>query len=155
MDGNNSKCVSPSCSAAVQLLNEDQVALAKLFSEFEQVDNFKKKEEVVGAISAALSAYFALESEVLYPMLEGKAQFSQDLCAGAESHHQAKLILSQLQRLTADVDASDYEKGVNDLRALAEKHFADECQTLFPALNKSSAVDELDKKLKQFKAARK
>ncbi|MDP3510343.1 MAG: hemerythrin domain-containing protein [Candidatus Melainabacteria bacterium] len=155
MDGNNSKCVSLPCSSAVKLLKEDQNTLAKMFSQFESVDDFEKKEEIVGAISAALSAYFALEAEVLYPILVGKAAFSQDLCAGAESHHQAKLILAQLQRLTADVDSSDYAERVNELRAVAEKQFADECQTLFPALDKCSEVAELDEKLKQFKAARK
>ncbi|MBP9094420.1 hemerythrin domain-containing protein [bacterium] len=156
MDGNNSKCVSQSCSSAVQLLKEDQLALAKLFLEFEQVDDFKKKEEIVGAISAALSSYFSLEAEVVYPTLANKAAFSQDLCAGAESHHQAKLVLDRLQRLTADVDDAAYDKAVQDLRVVVEKHFSEECQTFFPALDKcTEKVEELDQKLKQFKAEQK
>ena len=155
MDGNNSKCASQSCSSAVNLLKEDQVALTKLFSECEQVDDYKKKEEIVGAISAALSSYFALEAEVVYPTLINKAAFSQDLCVGAESHHQAKLILDRLQRLTADVDDTDYDKAVVDLRELVQKHFAGECQSLFPTIDKcNDKVDELDQKLKQFKAER-
>lgn len=155
MDGNSSNCGTESCSSAVKLLKEDQLALTKLFSEFEQVEDYKKKEEIVGKISMALSSYFALEVDVVYPTLVDKAAFSQAVCAGAESHHQAKLILDQLQRLTADIDASVYDKTVQDLSAKVQKHFADEGQALFPAIDKcSEKAEELNQKLKQFKAER-
>lgn len=155
MDSNNLNCGTESCSSAVKLLKEDQVALANMFSTYEQVDDFKKKEEIVGAISAALSSYFALESEVVYPTLVNKAACSADLVAGAENHHQAKLVLDQLQRLTADVDAAAFDKGVADLQTVVVKHFVEEGQSLFTAIDKcSEKAAELEQKLKQFKAER-
>lgn len=155
MDGNSSKCASDSCSSAVKLLKDDQIALTKLFSVYEQAEDYKKKEEIVSTISMALSSYFTLEADVVYPALVDKAAFSRDVCAGAESHHQAKLILDHLQRLTADIDASSYDKAVQDLSAKVQKHFAEEGQALFPAIDKcSEKAEELNQKLKQFKAER-
>jgi iron-sulfur cluster repair protein YtfE (RIC family) len=74
-------------------------------------------------------------------------------CAGSESHHQAKLILDQLQRLTADIDAPAYDKAVKDLKEIVLKHFADEEKYLFPAIDKcNEKADELNQKLEAFKA---
>ena len=155
MDGNSSICGTESCSSAVKLLKDDQIALTELFSEYEQVEDYKKKEEIVSKISMALSSYFTLETDVVYPALVSMAVFSQDVCAGAESHHQAKLILDQLQRLTADIDASSYGKAVQALSATVKKHFAEERQTFFPAIDRcSEKAEELNQQLKQFKAER-
>lgn len=89
------------------------------------------------------------------PSVKRRQARSTEPCSGAESHHQAKLILNQLQRLTADIDAPVYDKAVKDLKEIVLKHFADEEKSLFPAIDKcSEKADELNQKLKAFKADR-
>ncbi len=151
----NTKCDAPGCSSAVKLLQGEQAAVRSMFSEYEKTDDCKNKEGIVGSISVALTSYSALENEIVYPALKDKESCSTEPCSGSESHHQAKLILDQLQRLTADIDAPAYDKAVKDLKEIVLKHFADEEKILFPAIDKcSEKADELNQKLEAFKADR-
>lgn len=162
MDDSSKSCGSETgakagCSA-VQMLQADQKALCDLFTAYGKTEDFKKKEELVGAISVALTQYASLENEVVYPALKVKEE-SKGSCAepgaGAESYHQARLIIDQLQRLTADVDAAAYDKHVEELRVVVQKHFDEEARTVFPAIEKcSDKAAELNEKLEQFKAER-
>lgn len=155
MDEKSTKCETGACSSAVKLLQDEQTAVRSMFSAYEKADDHKNKEDIVGEISVALTSYSALENEIVYPALKETESCSTEPCSGSESHHQAKLILDQLQRLTADIDAPAYDKAVKDLKEIVLKHFADEEKSLFPAIDKcSEKADELNQKLKAFKADR-
>jgi len=162
MDDTNKTCATEAennagCSA-VKMLQADQEALRDLFAAYGKTEDFKKKEELVGAISVALTQYSSLENEVVYPALKDKNQAEDSCdepCAGAESHHQARLIVDQLQRLTADVDGPAYDKHVEELRVAVQKHFDEEAKTVFPAIEKcSEKAATLKEKVEQFKAER-
>lgn len=155
MDEKSTKCGQQACSSAVKLLQDEQSAVRSMFSEYEKTDDHKNKEGIVGAISVALTSYSALENEIVYPALKETESCSTEPCSGLESHHQVKLILDQLQRLTADIDAPAYDKAVKVLKETVLKHFADEEKSLFPVIEKcSEKADELNQKLKAFKADR-
>ena len=155
MDDTNKNCSTECNSSVVKLLKEDQASLCNMFSSYEKTNDFKEKEDLVSAISIALSTYSALENEVVYPTLKGKDSCSDEPCAGAESHHQMRLIVDQLQRLTADVDAAAYDNGVKELKAALQNHFDAEKKVLFPAIEKcSDTASKLSEKVTEFKAER-
>ncbi len=149
---------SQSCSGAVELLKGEQKAVRKLFDNYDQAKDFKSKEDVVGAISLALSLYCSLETDVVYPAMKanGTCAEEKEPCQGEENHHQAKLLLDQLQRLTADVDAEKYDATVKELKTVVEKHFSEEEKTLIPQMEKSgNNFEKLSGHIEKFKAEQK
>jgi len=146
-----------SCSGAIELMKSEQQAVNKLFSDFDQAKDYKAKEDVVGALSLALSLYCSLEVNIIYPaMKEGSCTSEDKPCQGEENHHQAKLLLDQLQRLTADVDAEKYDKAVHELKAVVEKHFAEEEKSLIPEMEKSGKnFEQLSAHIEKFKSEHK
>ncbi|CAN5562794.1 hypothetical protein BH11CYA1_BH11CYA1_49200 [soil metagenome] len=155
MDDTSKNCGTECNSSAVKLLKEDQASLCKMFSNYEKTTDFKEKEDLVSAISIALNAYSTLENEVVYPALKEKESCSDEPCSGAESHHQMRLIVDQLQRLTADGDQQEYEKGVSELKLAVQKHFDSEEKLLFPAIEKcSTTAEKVGAKVQEFRAER-
>jgi hypothetical protein len=149
--GNSDCSSSGSCSSAVELLKEDHCAVRKLFADYEQAGDYKKKEEIVGQISLALTLFANMENEIVYKAM--KPEGCDEPCEGSESHHQVKLILDQLGRLTADIDAEAYDKSVCELKAAVEKHLAEEEKSLLPEIQKSGdRLEKLAEQMKSFKS---
>ncbi len=149
---------SQSCSSAIELLQGEQKAVRKLFNDYDQAKDFKGKEDVVGALSLALSLYCSLETEIIYPAMKANGSCSEEAepCQGEENHHQAKLLIDQLQRLTADVDGEKYDAAVKELKVVVEKHFSEEEKTLIPEMKKSgNNFEKLSAHIENFKAEHK
>lgn len=120
--------------SAVEVLKSAHARVLEMFDKYDSKLSAGDKEKVLADVAFELSVMSVLEIEVFYPAIRDAEGISVERFI--ENHDQVKIMTAQVQRLMGD--EAEFDSQFQELRNLVKKHFTEEEQDLFPALEKSS-----------------
>ncbi len=126
---------------AIELLKADHKVVAGLFAEVEKTAA-DKHPAIFKKIKAELDVHTHIEETIFYPKLkaEGNKELVDITLEGIEEHHQVKMFLTELSKLSGK--AEEFEPKLTVLIEDVEHHVKEEEGTMFPLVNK-----QFDKKV--------
>jgi len=122
---------------AMRILKADHDKVKKLFDRFEKTDSDGECKEIVREACAELKVHARVEEEIFYPSL----RLSMDDKAGLldeadEEHHEAKILLAELELMSGDED--NYRAKFTVLSENVRHHIKEEEGEIFPKARKTS-----------------
>lgn len=131
---------------ALTLLKQDHQNVEALFSRFEELakgKGTKAKSNVVDKIIEHLSVHAAIEEQVFYPAVrEALAESTPLVLEALEEHHTVKLMLTEIEKLSADAERFDAK--VTVLIENVRHHIKEEEDELFPQVREAMTVQQLE-----------
>lgn len=119
---------------AIRLLKQDHRNVKALFRKVERAEG-AEKQKLGQQIIAELSVHADVEEKLLYPALRARdPKHEDDILEALEEHHAAKLLLLELDKMTADHER--YQAKMTVLRESIEHHIDEEEDELFPRLER-------------------
>jgi hemerythrin superfamily protein len=119
----------------IKLIKQDHRTVKSLFRAFERSDRRAEKQRIAEEIIEELSVHSTIEEQLVYPILrEAESRHEGRVLNALEEHHAAKLILAELDKMTADEERFDAKMHV--VREAVEMHIEEEESTLLPRLDK-------------------
>jgi iron-sulfur cluster repair protein YtfE (RIC family) len=125
---------------AVELLKSDHRKVEELFARVEDTPNGKHR-KLFQQIKAELDVHTHIEETIFYPRLKKEAQLKDITLEGIEEHHQAKMFLKEMPRLS---DKS--ERFAPKLKVLMEDirhHVREEERNMFPKAQVILSISEM------------
>jgi hemerythrin superfamily protein len=128
----------------IQLIKQDHRTVRGLFRRFANADHHADKQRLAQEIIEELSVHAALEEQLIYPLLEARGRQTQEKVFDAlEEHHVVKLVLAELEGLSADSERFDAKMHV--IQESVESHIEEEESKLLPRLD--AMLDAEDRKM--------
>ena len=128
----------------IQLIKQDHRTVKGLFRRFQSADRHSEKQKLGQEIIEELSVHAAIEEQLIYPLLRARGQRMEEAVLNAlEEHHAVKLVLAELDKLTADHER--YEAKMHVVCESVEMHIEEEESKLLPRLD--AALDADDRKM--------
>lgn len=131
---------------AIKLLKEDHEKVKKLFREYEGLGDRaeKSKARIAEQVFMELDVHARIEEEIFYPAVDAKAdkEGKKLVDEANEEHHVVKMLISEMQALTAGEDQFDAKFKV--LTENVEHHIEEEEGEMFP-----DAQEKLGKETEQ------
>src|SRR6266478_5894655 len=91
---------------AIAILKKDHDTVKGLFDDFEKAENTAAKEKIIDRAVTALKIHAVLEEEIFYPTV--RQQVGSKLMNEAdEEHHVAKVLIAELDTVSANNDHRD------------------------------------------------
>jgi hemerythrin superfamily protein len=128
---------------AIELLKEDHDTVNRLFQKVKADTEGEKHKELFQQIKKELDAHTHIEEAIFYPRLKEESELEDIVLEGIEEHHQAKMFLRELDKLS-----DDSEKFEPKLKVLMEDithHVQEEEGKMFPDVEKILGDAELEK----------
>jgi len=128
---------------AIELLKEDHDTVDRLFQKVKADTEGKQHKELFHQIKKELDAHTHIEETIFYPRLKEESELEDIVLEGIEEHHQAKMFLRELDKLS-----DDSEKFEPKLKVLMEDithHVQEEEGEMFPDVEKILGDAELEK----------
>jgi hemerythrin superfamily protein len=116
---------------AMSLLKKDHDAVKRLFDRFTRTEAPSERKEIVREACAELKVHARVEEEIFYPSLRQKMEDEDGLLDEAdERHHEAKILLAELELMSGDEDnyRAKFEVLADNVRA----HIKEEEGVIFP-----------------------
>lgn len=115
----------------IERLKRQHEELLEAFDELELTGIAEERMRLFAHIGMRLKAHAAVEEEVFYPAVQrsGGARAAEVVVEAVDAHTAIDVLLDEI--LGSDVPADK----VSVLRALAERHFAEEERALFPIVH--------------------
>jgi hemerythrin superfamily protein len=127
----------------VQLIKKDHRTVRGLFRKFESADRHSERQQLGQEIIEELSVHAAIEEQLVYPLLrERDARMEDAVLEALEEHHAMKLILDELDELSADHER--YRAKMHVVREQVETHIEEEEDRVLPRLE--AVLDEEERK---------
>lgn len=121
-----------------QLLHQDHVKVKELFFQFHEAEDESKKESLCKEILTELFIHSTVEEEVVYPVVQRKAEEGEELVDEAETEHRVvKFLMAELSKMEASDEKFDAK--VTVLCELVSHHIAEEEKEMFKKLRDSGA----------------
>ncbi|MDQ3179247.1 MAG: hemerythrin domain-containing protein [Acidobacteriota bacterium] len=136
---------------AIELLKADHDKVSRLFQKVKATEEGEHK-ELFKKIKAELDVHTHIEETIFYPKLKEEDQLEDIVLEGIEEHHQAKMFLRELARLTDDSDK--FEPKLKVLMEDITHHVQEEEGEMFPKVEKifdSATLEELGKQMEEEK----
>jgi hemerythrin superfamily protein len=133
---------------AIDLLKADHRNVESLFSEFQNVEDTKSKQQILDTLINELTVHATVEEKLVYPIID-KADHSG---AGEafQEHHVVKLLLRELKSMSPESDKTQAK--VTVLCELIKHHVKEEEGDLLNELAASGTdLDELGRRIKKLK----
>jgi hemerythrin-like domain-containing protein len=128
----------------IQLLKQDHRTVKRLFRQFEKATRTADKQKLGQEIIEELSIHAAIEEQLIYPLIRGQGERSEEALLNAlEEHHAVKVILAELDGMTADHER--YAAKVHVVRESVEMHIKEEEARVLPRLD--AMLGDEDRKL--------
>ncbi len=126
---------------ALNLLKKDHSKVNSLFSEFEEANDIREKQDLFAQICEELITHSEAEEEILYPAL-AENQDSEDLVEESYSEHSdVKELLDDLSEI--GVDSPEFGMKFQELKNMVQHHVHEEENELFPKANQILGQDRL------------
>ena len=127
----------------VQLIKQDHRTVKGLFRRFRSADRHAEKQKIGQEIIEELSVHAAIEEQLIYPVLRARGERAEEAVLNAlEEHHAVKLVLKELDELSADHER--YEAKMHVVCESVEGHIEEEESKLLPRLE---ALDPDDRRM--------
>ena len=124
----------------VQLIKHDHRTVKGLFRRFQNADRHSEKQKLGQEIIEELSIHASIEEQLVYPVLRARGERMEEAVLNAlEEHHAVKLVLKELDELTADHER--YEAKMHVVCESVEMHIEEEESKLLPRLEALDADD--------------
>ena len=124
----------------IQLIKQDHRTVKGLFRRFENADRHSDKQKLGQEIIEELSIHAAIEEQLIYPVLRARGERMEEAVLNAlEEHHAVKLVLAELDKLSADHER--YEAKMHVVCESVEMHIEEEESKLLPRLEALDADD--------------
>ena len=125
---------------AVELLKSDHRKVEELFARVEDTPKGKHR-KLFQQIKAELDVHTHIEETIFYPRLKKEAQLKDITLEGIEEHHQAKMFLKEIPRLS-----DKNERFAPKLKVLMEDirhHVREEERNMFPKAQVILSISEM------------
>jgi hemerythrin superfamily protein len=128
---------------ATALLKADHERVARLFEQFEQAREPKRKQHVFREIKVALEVHTTLEEEIFYREADqhGQQKLQALLEEARGEHAKVKELIRGADGL--DPESGEFDAGVAAIRGAVEHHVKEEEGEMFPQVRKTFSRDEL------------
>jgi hemerythrin superfamily protein len=128
----------------IQLIKQDHRTVKGLFRKFEKANRTAEKQKIGQEIIEELSIHAAIEEQLIYPLLDARGRkLEQSVLNALEEHHAVKLILAELDKMSAD--HGRYDAKMHVVQESVEEHIEEEEAKLLPRL--SAVLDADDRKV--------
>jgi hemerythrin superfamily protein len=122
--------------SATQLIKRDHKKVEGLFAKFEQAKTVAAKKRIAGQACQELEIHAQLEEEIFYPAVR-KNLGAEDMVEEAkQEHQQAKQIISELKKISAEEDDQVEEK-FSELVECIQHHVEEEEGEMLPKVEQS------------------
>jgi hemerythrin superfamily protein len=126
----------------IRLIKEDHRTVKDLFRRFENADRRGEKQKLGQEIIEELSVHAVIEEQLIYPLLRASGE-EEDVLNALEEHHAVKVILAELDKMSADHER--YEAKMHVVQESVEMHIEEEESSLLPRLE--AAIDADDREM--------
>jgi hypothetical protein len=128
---------------ATTLLKADHERVARLFEQFEQAREPKRKQQVFREIKVALEVHTALEEEIFYREadIHGPQKMHQLLEEARGEHAKVKELIRGADG--RDPASGEFDAGVAAIQGAVEHHVKEEEGEMFPQIRTTFSRDEL------------
>lgn len=139
----------------LEVLKSDHDEVKALFEKFDEAGSLRQMRQLADGIVQALERHAMIEERALYPELRRYAEddLADQVLESLEEHSIVKRLCDEIRILDEDDDR--FEAKMKVLRDLVEHHVAEEEGTLFPAVRRALAKDDMrmvDQALRQARA---
>jgi hypothetical protein len=124
-------------------LKADHERVARLFEQFEQAREPKRRQDVFREIKVALEVHTALEEEIFYweADIHGQQKVRELLEEARGEHAKVKELIRGADG--RDPESGEFDAGVAAIRGAVEHHVKEEEGEMFPQVRKTFSRDEL------------
>ncbi len=136
---------------AIELLKEDHNKVSRLFQKVKATDE-GEHQELFKKIKDELDVHTHIEETIFYPKIKEHEELEDITLEGIEEHHQAKMFLRELARLTDDSDK--FEPKLKVLMEDITHHVQEEEGEMFPKVEKvfdAATLEELGAEMEKEK----
>jgi hemerythrin-like domain-containing protein len=128
----------------IQMIKHDHRTVKGLFRRFAKADRHSEKQRLGQEIIEELSVHAVIEERLIYPVLRARGQMMEEAVLNAlEEHHAVKLVLAELDDLSADHER--YDAKMHVVSEAVEMHIEEEESKLLPRLD--AALDSDDRRM--------
>lgn len=120
----------------LQLLRDDHEKVKSLFQDFEEAEDSKTKQRICDETLTELKVHAQVEEEIFYPAVRSELDEDDLMDEAIEEHHVAKMLIGELEDMSADNDQFDAKFTV--LGEVIDHHVQEEEGEMFPK------VEEMD-----------
>ncbi|HEY2990598.1 MAG TPA: hemerythrin domain-containing protein [Candidatus Binatia bacterium] len=134
---------------AVQLLRQDHQKVQELFKQFEESEDRQTKKQIAATALNELKVHAALEEELFYPAVRQEIDEEEKVDEAEEEHHVAKLLISELEKMTPSDDHFDAKFKV--LAESVKHHIEEEESEVIPEIESEIDGAELGERMAERK----
>ncbi len=127
----------------LDFLRADHMRVELLFVQSKVVKDKKIKEKLIKKIVQNLNSHAQIEEEIFYPACEKISQLKPMILEAREEHHQFKILVDELDKLSIDDESLDAKLSV--IIEDVMHHVRDEENDLFPKVGKAMSQNKLEK----------
>ena len=133
----------------IQLLKNDHREVKKMFRDYENATDTRKKQEIAEKVFMELEVHAKIEEEIFYPAVreQGKDETKKVVAEGLEEHHVMDVLIRELRRL--DAKQEEFDAKFKVLTENVEHHIEEEETEMLPEAEKTlkSDLDEIGQKM--------
>lgn len=129
---------------AIEMLRQDHQKVQQLFEQFERSGD-AQKEQICEQTLHEIEVHAVLEEELFYPAAREHVDEEEQIDQALEEHHVAKLLLSELKKMSLDDER--FEAKYKVLAESVKHHIEEEESELFPMLEGTINTEELGQEM--------
>lgn len=138
---------------AIELLRADHRRVKNLFTQVERAESWSDKKRALKIIRHELDVHMMIEETVLYPMFQSKQEFKDQINEAFDEHQEAKSLLLELEKIGDN--ENEFENTFEELVEAVEHHVQEEEDELFPKIQKTLSVAQIEEIGVQLEQAKK
>lgn len=131
-----------------QTLKKDHQEVKSLFKKLTEAKQADQRTQLLEQLDLEITPHMRAEERTLYTALQKSKDAKEDALEAFEEHHAARLIMHELQDLSADDDRFLAKSMV--LKEMVEHHLKEEEKDIFKDMREAFSADEAGKLLERF-----
>lgn len=131
-----------------QTLKKDHQEVKSLFKKLTEAKKANEREELLEKLDSEITPHMRAEERTVYMALQKKKEAKEDALEAFEEHHAARLVMHELQDLSADDERFLAKSMV--LKEMVEHHLKEEEKDIFQDIREGFSADEAGKLLERF-----
>lgn len=131
-----------------QTLKKDHQEVKSLFKKLTEAKKADQREELLEQLDSEITPHMRAEERTVYMALQKNKEAKEDALEAFEEHHAARLVMHELQDLSADDERFLAKTMV--LKEMVEHHLKEEEKEIFQDIRDAFSADEAGKLLERF-----
>lgn len=131
---------------ALDFLERDHREVEKLFDQFDELDDDKKKEQVARKLCMMLTIHAQIEKEIFYPAVREATKDDDLIDEALVEHESAKHLIEQIEEM--EVGDEMFDARIQVLEEQMKRHIMEEEEELFPEVSDTKMnLDEIGERM--------